>query len=242
VGLKKFLFASDLHGDLLEPEAVDALYDFTREWKPHIKVFGGDLFDLRPLRKRASREEKAETIQYDLDAGIKFLTEWKPHHWLRGNHDERLWEFAQRDGLEGEYAQQGVESLEHLCRRLKVSVRPYHKRKGVLELGKLKCIHGYFSGVYAARAHAQVYGSCLFGHIHAIDTANVPGLERREARSVGCLCELDMPWNFRLPATLRHRHGFAYGVYDEKTGEYEVWQSQKTEIGWIATTKIWTLG
>jgi len=242
VALKKFLFASDLHGDLQESEAVDALFDFTRQWKPHIKIFGGDLFDLRPLRRGCSKEERAETIQYDLDAGIKFLSRWKPHHWLRGNHDERLWEFAQHDGIEGEYAQQGVDSLNTLCKRLRVSTLPYCKRRGVLELGNLKCLHGYFAGVTAARAHAQVYGSCLFGHIHAIDTANVPGLERREARSTGCLCKLDMPWNARIPSTLRHQHGFAYGVYDEKSGEFELWQSQKTKIGWVATTKVWAPG
>jgi predicted phosphodiesterase len=242
VALKKFLFASDLHGDLQESEAVDALLDFTKQWKPHIRIFGGDLFDLRPLRRGCSKEERAETIQYDLDAGIKFLSRWKPHHWLRGNHDERLWEFAEHDGIEGEYAQQGVASLNTLCKRLKIATKPYCKRRGVLELGNLKCLHGYFSGVYAARAHAQVYGSCLFGHIHAIDTANVPGLERREARSVGCLCKLDMPWNARIPATLRHQHGFAYGVFDEKSGEFELWQSQKTKMGWVAATKLWMPG
>ena len=58
MGLKKFLFASDLHGDLQESEAVDALFDFTKQWKPDIRVFGGDLFDLRPLRKNASKEER----------------------------------------------------------------------------------------------------------------------------------------------------------------------------------------
>ena len=63
MGLERIIFASDLHGDLLDSQAVDALYAFTKEWKPHHKIFGGDLFDFRPLRKGATTEEKAETIR-----------------------------------------------------------------------------------------------------------------------------------------------------------------------------------
>lgn len=242
MGLKRIIFASDLHGDYLDEDCVNALYQFTVDWNPHIRVFGGDLFDLRPMRKNASAEDRSETIRYDLDAGIKFLKAWKPHWWLRGNHDERLWEFAEKDGLEGEFAKQGVQSIETICKKLKIKTLPYCKRKGVLEIGKLKMLHGYYAGVNAARQHAITYGNCLFGHVHTIDQASVPGLEKVQARSVGALCRLDMPYNARMPGTLRHQHGFSYGVIDEKTGSHKTWQAQKTDVGWLATTKVWQHG
>jgi hypothetical protein len=227
VGLERIIFASDLHGDLLDDEAVDALYAFTKEWKPHHKIFGGDLFDFRPLRRGASAEERAETIQHDLGAGLKFLSAWKPDYWLRGNHDERLWDFAQHDGIEGEFAKLGVTDLDTKCKIQKIKTFPYCKRKGVLKMGNLTMIHGYFTGVNAARQHGNIYGSCLFGHVHSIDVASMPNLNRVQARAVGCLCRLDHPYNARLASTLRHAHGWAYGVINNKTGDHKIWQMEK---------------
>jgi len=238
MSLERIIFASDLHGDLQDVDAVDALLKFTKEWKPHHKIFGGDLFDFRPLRKRASREERAETIQYDIDAGIKFINAWRPGYWLRGNHDERLWDFALKDGIEGEFAQKGIKDLDFKCKKLKIKTFPYCKRRGILEMGKLKMLHGFHHGINAARQHGLVYGSCLFGHIHAIDVASIPGLEKRQARAVGCLCRLDHPYNARLVSTLRHSHGWAYGVIDNKTGGFEVWQMQnEKDLGWLGLTR-----
>jgi len=242
MGLERFLFASDLHGDLLDGEAVDALYDFTKEWKPHIKVFGGDLFDFRPLRKNASKEERAETIQHDIGAGLKFLDNWKPNVWLRGNHDERLWEFAGKDGIEGEFAQHGVTDIESKCKAKKIQMLPYCKRKGIYNLGKLKMLHGYFHGVNAARQHGLVYGSCLFGHIHSIDVASIPNLDRVQARAVGCLCSLDHPYNARLASTLRHAHGWAYGVVNNKTGDHKTWQMEKVGEKYLGLTNLVQIG
>jgi hypothetical protein len=240
--LERIIYASDLHGDLLDDEAVNALYAFTKEWKPHHRIFGGDLFDFRPLRRGASKEEKAETIRYDLDAGLKFLTAWRPHYWLRGNHDDRLWEFAQKDGIEGEFAKLGVTDLEAKCRAQKIQTLPYCKREGVLKMGKLSMLHGYYHGINAARQHGLVYGSCLFGHVHAIDVASIPNLERVQARAVGCLCRLDHPYNARLASTLRHAHGWAYGVINNKTGDYKIWQMEKVGDIFLGLKKLVPIG
>ncbi len=54
--LQRFIFASDLHGDQQDRRAVKALHTATDSFKPHIKIFGGDLIDARPLRRGASAE------------------------------------------------------------------------------------------------------------------------------------------------------------------------------------------
>lgn len=238
MGWVKFLVGTDLHGDKQDPGTSRLFLDFCKEWKPKIKVFGGDLWDFRPLRNGADEEEKRQSMQEDYDAGMKFLLDFQPNYFLRGNHDERLWELAEkRKGVLSDYADRGIAEIGIATSKLKCKVLPYHKRDGVLRLGHLKIIHGFACGVYAARATALVYGSTLFGHIHAIDEHAIPGLERRVARAIGCLCLLDMPYNSRQPNTLRQAHGFAYGLINEKTGSYFVWQAEEVDGTWMLPTQ-----
>ena len=240
MSLDRFTFCSDLHGDRQDPETVKAFFDFDKEWRPHHKIFGGDLIDLRALRKGASQEEKCDSMRADIDAGRDFLSRWKPTTWIRGNHDERLWETAAsaKDGIVADYAQRGCSDFETLCARLKVGMLPYHKRFGVLRIGHLKMLHGFHCGIYAARQTALVYGSALFGHIHCIDEHAIPGLERRVARAVGCLCALDLEYNSRQPNTLRQAHGWAYGVINSKTGDYFVWQAESLNGSFMVAKNV----
>lgn len=244
MSLVRFTFATDLHGDRQDESTVKAFFEFDKIWKPSIRVFGGDLIDLRALRKGASQEEKCESLRADIEVGQDFLSKWKPSYFLRGNHDERLWETAStaRDGVIADYAQKGCQDFEVLCKKLKTTMLPYHKRDGILRLGHLKMLHGFADGIYASRQTALIYGSALFGHIHSIDEHAIPGLERRVARSVGCLCRLDMDYNSRAPNTLRQAHGWAYGVLNEKTGDYHVWQAENIGGKWLLPTELKTIG
>lgn len=244
MSFERFTFASDLHGDRADAATLKAFYEFEKIWKPKHRVFGGDLIDLRNLRKGASQEEKCESMRADIDAGQGFLSTWKPTNWIRGNHDERLWETAAsaQDGILADYAQRGCSEFEALCARTKTKMLPYHKRDGVLRIGHLKMLHGFHCGVYAARQTALIYGSTLFGHIHCIDEHSIPGLERRVARAVGCLCSTDMDYSSRQPNTLRQANGWAYGVINSKTGSYFVWQAESIEGKWILPEKLIEIG
>jgi hypothetical protein len=229
VGLKRWIFASDVHGDMADPGALNALFAFCRDFKPQYRICGGDVWDFRALRGKASEEEKRESLKEDFVAGCRFLEAFAPTAFLRGNHDERLWDAARRsNGPLADYAGQLADDAES---RLggRCEVRPYHKRKGVARLGHLKFLHGFYAGVTAARQHALAYGSCMFGHVHAVDVASVPGIDRRVARSVGCLCTLDFDYDSKSPGSLRHCQGWGYGVVDEKTGNYEAFVAEGIE-------------
>jgi hypothetical protein len=227
VSWKRFIAGGDNHGDQQDDRAVGAFLEHCELWKPHIRIHLGDNFDLRALRKGASPEERSESMRSDIDAGKRFLENYRPNFFIQGNHSARLWELAQfGQGVEADYAQRGVQDIEAQCARLKCKILPYHKRDGVLRIGHLKMLHGFYCGVYAARQHAQTYGSCLFGHVHSIQEFSIPGLEHRVARSVGCLARLDMEYLSRRPESLKHAHGWAYGVINEKTGDYKVFQSE----------------
>lgn len=234
----KFVFATDLHGDKLHLPTVTRLLKFLDDYKPGILIFGGDLMDLRPLRRGAGTEDKRESMREDVEAGLKFLDSFfnRPadqkwfHH---GNHDKRLVDIAlESSGPISDHAANGVNDLRDRFKRMNVKDLPYHKRNGILKIGHLQTLHGYFHGVNAARQHAATYGCCLFGHTHTIDEIPIPGVERRVARGAGCLCELDMEYNATMPSTLRHAHGWIYGSINMRTGVYFCQQAEEVNGQW----------
>ena len=236
---KKFIVGSDVHGDMQDEKANKVFFDFINDFKPDIKICGGDLWDFRALRKGASDEERSESISRDYIAGMNWLKRFQPNYFLRGNHDERLWELAEKDcGVMSDYALSGVAEVTALIHKMKCKMLPYHKRDGVLKLGSLKILHGFHCGVFAARQTALVYGSALFGHTHVIDEHSIGGLERRVARNIGCLCSLDMDYNSRNPNTLRQSHGFAYGLVNMRTGKFHVFQAEEIGGQWIIPSDI----
>lgn len=235
---KRFIFATDLHGDRQNTKIVKILQAFTREFKPEIRVFGGDLFDLRPLRRGASAEEQCESMQCDWEAGMQFLHGWKPTHFLLGNHDDRLYELSENStaGVKADYARRLVGELEKHTRQIKCQLKPYHKRHGVFSFGRLNMIHGYHHGVYAAKQHAMIYGSCLFGHIHAFDTHTFGTFsERKTAYACGGLLEVDQEYNKRHTTSLRHENGFLYGLLHEN-GDFTVQEARQINGDWYLPT------
>lgn len=226
----KFVFATDLHGDHQDSATVDALLRFCDMWKPKLRVFGGDLWDFRPLRKKADADERRESMMRDYADGMQFLRDYKPHVFLRGNHDERCWDLTTEDnGILSDYAIKATQDIEAEVRKLRCRMLPYHKRDGIYKVGHLKMLHGYACGIGAARKHALTYGSCLFGHIHCVDHVTLERVEKTMARAVGCLCKLDMEYNRAHIGSLKHAHGWAYGIINDKTGEFHVWQAE--EVG-----------
>ncbi len=235
----KFLVGFDIHGDQQDTGANRVFFDFADYWKPTIRVCGGDLFDLRPLRKGADADERRESMREDINAGKRWFNKFSPTHYLMGNHCARLWELAENGkGVEGDYAQEKSQELEEMFKFHKTTVFPYNKRTGILRLGHLKVLHGFAGGVSAARTHAMAYGGCLFGHVHYIDEHSIAGLDRRVARACGCLCKLDMAYNSRQIGTLKQAHGFAYGLLNEKTGDYHVYQAEEVNGKWFLPTEF----
>jgi hypothetical protein len=230
---KKFVIASDNHGAQQHDASVEALFTFMAGYRPDVVVHAGDNWDFSQLRRGASDDERADSLQDDWDAGTQFFKRFFAHgkerHMLLGNHDDRPWQLLKNTtGLVRDYAEDGVNRILSMAKRQNVNLLPYHARAGVLRLGCLKVIHGYHVGVGAVRQHANIYGNCVFGHVHSIESYAVPGLEQREARAIGCLCKTDMDYIKAKTASLRWEHGWAYGVLFPD-GSYQLWQAK--EIG-----------
>lgn len=235
--MKRWIAVFDNHGDRQDDRAVGVLFEFMRYWKPEIRVHGGDCFDFRPFRKKASEMERLEATGDDFIAGCDFLARYKPTHFLRGNHDERIWDLAKSaDGPVADYADRVVADVQAVL-PADCQVYPYDKRKGVASIGRLRVVHGYSHGINATRLCAQVYGSCIMGHTHTVDQYSAPRLRREVGRSCGCLCKLDMEYNRGQLQTLRQEHGFAYGVV-LPDGGFHVWQAQPLNGRWYFPTEV----
>lgn len=238
---KRWMAVSDSHGDMIDPEAKAAALAFKKWFKPQIRFHLGDWCDLRALRAGASDDERRESIEDDLKCGLDFVCgDYDATDLLDGNHDWRLVRAAKQtgNGLLSSYAQEKLDKIKH-----KLGNRnhlPYGKRYGVLRLGNLLAVHGYNSGLTAARLAAQAYGNVLIGHVHAIDLFSMPSLEPREGRSIGCLCNLDLDYNLGHINALRQSHGFAYGFY-WPDGRYLAWQARGLQGTWVFPSefKVW---
>lgn len=227
---------------MADATATEALFAFIEDYKPEIRIHAGDNWDFRNLRKGASDDEKAASLEDDWDWGARFLERFfkggTTKVFLRGNHDERLWDFRESaTGLLRDYAADGIKRVEGMMKRLGATMLPYDAELGIYELGKLTVIHGYHSGVGAARAHANIYGNTIFGHVHTIESAPVASREPAEARSIGCLCRRDMGYINRKTAKLRWAQGWAYGVlFDD--GTYQLFQTRNIGGKFYAATEI----
>jgi predicted phosphodiesterase len=239
---KKFVVVGDSHGDRQDDVTIRAVLDFVKEYNPEVRIHLGDAWDFRNLRRGASDDEKAASMAEDWEMGTDFVRSFfsggKENHFLVGNHDTRL--FALQESTTGvlrDYATEGVSRMLGVLKKSRAAWLPYDSRAGVLQIGHLKIVHGYFSGINACRQHATVYGNVIHGHTHDIQTAAVPSLEPAEARSIGALCNIDLPYAAKHTAKLRHSNGWCYGLLFPE-GHYQLFQTRKLNDKFYAATEI----
>ena len=224
----RFIFVTDSHGDMCDWSVWKECLSFIKFWRPHLIVHGGDALDLRPYRKGAGKDEQMERITEDMVAFRRLFEELQPHVWLEGNHDKRL-----RDGADSgsnvdrsELCRRYLAETDDLMLKLKVRHRlPYHHSRGVFKEGNLRFLHGYRTGVNCAKAHAESYGSCIFGHTHTYQRYTSAHLDDTVAISSPIIGKVDMPYLDAFTGALRHRQGWTYGVIHNKTGKWEAWST-----------------
>ena len=238
-----FIICADSHGDMIDPVAEAAIMDFIKDYKPLLRIHLGDAFDFRNLRRGASDEEKGESLAQDWEQGSDFMRRFfdggRDNRFLRGNHDERLFNLqSSATGILRDFSKDAVTRFNVLVRRCRAKMLPYDSRLGILRIGHLKCIHGYAVGKSAAAVHARVYRHCLYGHTHTIESYPVETDEgQKEARGIGALCRIDMPYNSTQTNKLRHNNGWAYGMLFPD-GTYQIWQATRIGDSFYAAHEI----
>lgn len=235
---KRFVFATDNHGDLVCPEATSKLFTFCKEFKPHYRIHGGDVWDFGYLRRGASAEDKVSGITEDYAAGMKFLEEFRPHYLTLGNHDDRVWMNTSRgqDGIIKERCIELANASERRFSQLKIKHVPYHVNQWLqLPEGGPKLLHGFRSTMYPAKAHFENWGPCIHGHCHTPDEYTARHIDMSKSFSVGCLANLDnLSYADRTPGKLAWRNGFLYGYINVKTGHWNAWNVSKENGIWLS--------
>lgn len=249
-----FLCAADNHGDQCDREAVKRFHEFAADWNPKHRIHLGDFLDLRPLRRNASQEERSERIAEDWVAGQTFLEKFRPDTVLFGNHDARIFEALHSNhGMVAEGARRMLEQFQgEAAETPKVGgflkkigakrVLPYHRRKGVYNLGDLRMLHGYASSMYPAAALYRAYGIAICGHVHKYDVHVARHIDGGMAMTSPCLADLNMPYLDRTIAALAHGHGWIYGCVNNRTGKAHFWSVHRGdgETQWIDPRAKWT--
>lgn len=214
---RRFVVCADNHGDMQDDASVEAFFAFTNEFSPTVRVHLGDNWDFRNLRRGASDEEKAASLEDDWECGSNFVRRFfekkSDNYFMTGNHDDRLNIMAESvTGVNRDYAESGLKRMSQLFKERSAKVFPYDAEKGVLELGGLSLLHGYTANANSVAEHARIYGNCLIGHLHTQDTAAAVRHGGAVCSSVGALCRMDMPYLVKKPGKIRHRNGWAYGL------------------------------
>lgn len=240
--MKKFLICSDIHGNHMDERAANACLAFTKDFNPEIRVIAGDLWDFAAIRKGASEDERKQSMREDYDAGAGFARTFfrggRDNHLMLGNHCVRAWDLLEStDGTKRDLGEMMVADIKALAKQCKADLIPYDSRDGVLSIGHLNVVHGYHTGASACASHSRIYGNVVFGHIHSIESFQTPGLKQQEARSIGCLCDLNPGYANRKTGKLRWAHGFAYGfIFND--GTYQIHQAREIEGKFYVSSEV----
>jgi UDP-2,3-diacylglucosamine pyrophosphatase LpxH len=247
--VKTWMYIPDPHGDHVCGAAWEVARQFHRDYQPDEVIYGGDVFDLRALRKGASKEEQDESLQPDFEAGMKLFRDIPPTHFIQGNHDYRAWVVAKKgNGTARDFCQYLVGRVEAWAKAEGVTIYPYRANSYCRLNDRLKLVHGNIVNMHVAKALAEYGGEpgCVVGgHTHGHDYYQVKSLLGlvQEAYVVGCLSEIWQEYNETRPNTTRHRHGFAFGEYAVGGKGYCVQVAKEDDDGlWRIPTAIKVYG
>lgn len=242
----KFVFASDSHGDMADEESLQALYAYCKDFKPDIRIAGGDHFDLRSIRKGAMGDaEGAESLKEDLDCGIDFLHKFRPTYYLKGNHEYRLEHMKKThaSALVRDYCSDTEDKIDREARRSGVKrILPYHGKRGLLRIGPISSHHGIGTNLTKLGMHYATEGGLFMcGHGHTGHQVNLPKHNGGAAYMAPCLCRIDdMDYAANYLGTARWNNGFIAGWYSDN--DWKAWIIHRIGKKWLwqSDLTVWT--
>ena len=209
----------DNHGNHADPDTLEAILAFCRDFKPHHRVHLGDNWDLAALRRGVGNQDKEASqaaLLEDIEAGIQWVERYRPTHFLMGNHEHRIRELMHvTDSITRLEALQGIDAKMRRAIRnagCKV-VKEYTVQQNFVDLGPLTFTHGFYHGNDAIVKTAHRFNSgpgraVVMGHLHRAEQHN---LERRGGGAVwicGAACDLKLHYAEKRPSTLRWQNSF----------------------------------
>lgn len=210
------LIVSDIHAPFHDEDAVSAVLEYARDYKPGYVFFNGDIADFYSV-SRYEKTNRSLTLQEELDATADILRRFRKvapsarFEYLDGNHEARLQLKLRKEAPE-------MQSLRCLdMRRLleldKLDFAAHHKYCEVREHFGVAIVHGdKVSGKagYAATGLMEKLGmSVVHGHTHRLAHVHKT-THGREFVGIegGCLCDMSPEY---IAGTANWQHGFVTG-------------------------------
>jgi len=215
---RKFFLGFDRHAPDHDPRMDRLVSDFLADFKPDIRVAGGDWMNV----DQVSHFDNESDIDLKDEFGMtrEALHKFGITHYLEGNHEERL----RRIGLKLDPRLRSMVDLgENLqLKKLGIPLLPYHRRKGVLKIGHLRVLHGFYATEYVTKKMSMIYGTCVFGHTHRFQTFQPKdAYESHCGFNIGMMGKLDQPYTDNK-APLGWCQGFAFG-YVHRNGWFDLY-------------------
>lgn len=219
---KRIVIVADNHGNAIDAATNEKLRQVIKDFKPQMRIHLGDFLNLNAWREGATPLEKQESLKDDIEAGLAFVEEFKPDVLTKGNHDWRLWKKAREGNSDTrEYAQEQIEKVEGLLRRLRCKTYAWGVKQGVYEIAGQRFLHGYSAGITATQTMGAKYGRCVHGHNHTGDIVWLPTYDGGFAQSCPSMCDNGlMEYQLGQINAFKHISGFALGLADMKKNQY----------------------
>lgn len=188
-----------------DERSLDAVYSYLRALKPDEVIINGDWLDFPGLTTKFARSAASiNNLSNELDEGRYTLGELRTAvgrnasmTYLEGNHEFRVSTLVNEraDGLSSlldhELSMPNLLGLD----KLRIEYRPgWRDGTAFWQRDGLTVLHGNYHGAAAARRHWEMYGSCVFSHVHkpmVFGLGNISGPHK--AISTGCLCNVSGP-------------------------------------------------
>lgn len=223
-----FVAIPDTHAHTVIWSYLVLVCQFMKNFKPQHCIHLGDLMDYQCLlgigKKRYPSFDGQDVgkLEREFQAAAKTISMINASvpkdckkTFLKGNHEHRVEELLAKAPE--------FENMFRLDKRIDMTgweILPFLEK---FKLAKLNFIHGEFYGKFPVAKHLDCYQkNVLFGHTHAIGQETKPSPMREIpiwGAMCGCLCSLNA--DYMLNKSSRAEHGFAYGWFDEKTGDFD---------------------
>jgi len=242
---KRGLVVSCSHAQMILPDALPTLRKFAADWKPHHLIHLGDFLDTTALRSGAAgTPDEGADVQFDLDAGLSFLTSFfslsaraEKRILCLGNHDARPYKLRQHPRAMVRHTADNVcKQIEFAARKSRAEVIPYDIRRGWKQINPSLAVgHGYMFSENAVRDHAEMLGcNVIMGHLHRCEVRKGRTVQGGTGYCVGWLGDDSLAYYAReRRATLAWENAFA--SYETNGKEAVIWLHKRAKDGWLET-------
>lgn len=228
------IVVNDVHGSMMDREAVDAFLLDLKKWNPDEVVLNGDIVEcggfLAAHHTLGYVAQTEYSWQQDIATGNWFLDEVQKAapkaviHFIEGNHEDRVerWIVDQtmRHHRDSEFLRKLL-SPEVLLRLEERGIRYYRRGEhhvqglppGWIKLGKIFFVHELGGGKNAAAAAAgRTAGNVVFAHTHQEDSSTMvfPAVGLVKAWNPGCLCSRQPLWRHSNPTGWSHGYAVQF--------------------------------